>query len=79
MSIRGCMYFINCIKFIVLIINLFIYICRYNTKYEGKHTITYWYVCSQRVNLVRQSRKYHDPSKQCDTSSMNRFDCEGYF
>lgn len=51
--------------------NKFIYQCRYNTKYEGN-------ICSRRVNLAKLPRKYHDLSKQCDTLSMDRFDCEGY-
>ncbi|CAG8651404.1 2613_t:CDS:2 [Rhizophagus irregularis] len=51
----------------------------YNTKYDGKQeSVTYWYVCSQRVNLEKQPRKHQDLLKQRDTPSMNRFNCEGY-
>ncbi|GBB99646.1 hypothetical protein RclHR1_35920001, partial [Rhizophagus clarus] len=49
----------------------------YNHQYISKNNITYWYYCSQRDIQASKSRKHSDPSKQRDTLSMERFDCEG--
>jgi len=53
------------------------YSWNYNHLYTSKDNFTYWYFCSQRDIQASKSRKHSDPSKQRDTSSMERFDCGG--
>jgi hypothetical protein len=49
----------------------------YHHFYVGKNTITYWYFCSQRKILASKPRKHQDSSKQRDTLSKERFNCNG--
>ncbi|CAG8451035.1 11207_t:CDS:2 [Scutellospora calospora] len=42
----------------------------YNNKYDGQHTTSIWYFCSQRINMAKQPRKHINSEKRRESTTI---------